>query len=91
MSNKKSSEHLILEVLSFYEPMSYAQIIFELKTEDIEVLPDFTDEQMKIIIESLVKRKLVKKLDHNGEVKWIKTLPHDRKNMITKLIEKFLK
>ncbi len=91
MHNKKSSEHLILEVLSFYEPMSYAQIIFELKSEDLQDRPDFTDEQMKIILESLVKRKLVKKLDHKSEVMWVKTLPQERKNIITKLIEKFLK
>ncbi len=91
MQIKKSSEHLILEALSFYEPMSYAQIIFELKADEIQELPDFTDEKMKLILDSLVKRKLIKKLDFNGEVKWVKTLPQERKNMFTKLIEKFLK
>lgn len=85
MVEEKSREHLVLKTLSFYEPMNYAQIIFELDSEELKSFPDFTDEQLKEILHSLVKRKLVKKLDRNGDVYWQKEMPRRSKGYISQL------
>lgn len=85
MVEEKSREHLVLKTLSFYEPMNYAQIIFELDSEELKNFPDFTDEQLKEILHSLVKRKLVKKLDKNGDVYWQKEMPRRNSGSISQL------
>lgn len=82
MQEEKSREHLILKTLSFYEPMNYAQIIFELDSEELKQFPNFTDEELKNVLKDLVRRKLVKKISKNGDVYWQRQMPIRAKSRV---------
>lgn len=91
MQEEKSREHLILKTLSFYEPMNYAQIIFELDHEELKRFPDFTDEELKEVLKNLVKRKLVRKIEKNGESYWQREMPSRSNRKLIDFFSRFLK
>ena len=84
-SLSKTREELILEVLSFYDSMTFAQILFELKEEDLKNDPEFTQDILRDILQSLEKRKILTKTDHNGEVSWQKQMPGKNRSFLSKL------
>jgi benzoyl-CoA reductase/2-hydroxyglutaryl-CoA dehydratase subunit BcrC/BadD/HgdB len=63
-------EDLILSTLSFYEPMSFSKIVFDIDTEVLKSYPDFDRDQMMKILKSLEERKLVKKTGAGLEAQW---------------------
>ncbi len=63
-------EDLILSTLSFYEPMSFSKIVFDMDTEALKQFPNFDKPQMLNILNSLEKRGLVKRLGSGEELQW---------------------
>lgn len=66
----QSLEDLVLSTLSFYGPMSFAKIVFDMDSETLKQFPDFDKTQMLTILNSLEKRGLVKKIGTGEEVQW---------------------
>lgn len=75
----KSDQDLILEVLSFYDPMTYAQIVFELDSNELKKRPHINQETLPQILKALVKAKKVKVVEGKGEVRWLRVLPSRQK------------
>jgi hypothetical protein len=63
-------EDLLLSTLSFYEPMSFSKIVFDMPTSALQQFPDFDKPQMILILNSLEKRGLVRKIVKGEEVMW---------------------
>jgi len=82
----KSDQDLILEVLSFYDPMTYAQIVFELDEQELKKRPHLNQETLPIILKTLVKAKKVKVLEEKGEVRWMRVLPSRHKSWWRRLL-----
>lgn len=70
MDKAQELEDLILSTLSFYEPMSFSKIVFDIDTDVLKSYPDFDKEQMMLILTSLEKRAMVKKTGAGSESQW---------------------
>nr|BDT27677.1 hypothetical protein BHI3_11430 [Bacteriovorax sp. HI3] len=70
MDKNQEIEDLILSTLSFYEPMSFSKIVFDMDTELLKKFADFDKDQMLLILKSLEKRGLVKKTGDASEAQW---------------------
>ncbi len=87
MQEQKSREHLILEVLSFYDEMNFAQIVFELNDKEIAGRTDLTSESLLEVLRDLEKRKMIAKTKKNGDAYWTRIKP-PRKNFLQRLMKK---
>lgn len=74
MSQLEELENILLKTLSFYEPMSFSKIVFDIDTEVLKSYPHFDRDQMLIILTSLEKRGMVRKVGAGSEAQWIRTL-----------------
>lgn len=70
MEKDQQIEDLILSTLSFYEPMSFSKIVFDMDTDVLKQFADFDKDQMLVILSSLEKRGLVKKSGSDSEMQW---------------------
>lgn len=70
MDQSQELENLILSTLSFYEPMSFSKIVFDIDTEVLKKYPNFDKDQMFVILKSLEKRGIVKKSGEGIESQW---------------------
>ena len=70
MDQSQELENLILSTLSFYEPMSFSKIVFDIDTEVLKAYPNFDKEQMLLILKSLEKRGMVQKSGEGTETQW---------------------
>lgn len=70
MDQNQELENLLLSTLSFYEPMSFSKIVFDIDTEVLKSYPNFDKDQMLLILKSLEKRGLVKKTGEAAEAQW---------------------
>ena len=70
MDQSQELENLILSTLSFYEPMSFSKIVFDIDTDILKNYPNFDKDQMILILKSLEQRGLVKKTGENTESQW---------------------
>ncbi|AUN97560.1 hypothetical protein DOM21_13625 [Bacteriovorax stolpii] len=70
MDKNQEIEDLILSTLSFYEPMSFSKIVFDMDTELLKKFADFDKDQMLLVLKSLEKRGLVKKTGDGSEAQW---------------------
>lgn len=70
MDKSQELEDLILSTLSFYEPMSFSKIVFDMDTDVLKQLPEFDKNQLLLILESLEKRGLVKIYGKGTEAQW---------------------
>lgn len=70
MDQAQELENLILSTLSFYEPMSFSKIVFDIDTDVLKNYPNFDKEQMLLILKSLEKRGLVQKTGEATEAQW---------------------
>lgn len=89
MTSQKSIEELILKTLSFYEPMTYVQILFELDAAELKKFSDFTDEDLKKLLKNLEKKKVIKKLNKGEEVSWIRVMPNRNRSIFHRLLNFF--
>lgn len=70
MNQSLELENLILSTLSFYEPMSFSKIVFDIDTEVLKKYPNFDKDQMFLILNSLEKRGKVQKTGEGPEAQW---------------------
>lgn len=70
MDKNQEIEDLILSTLSFYEPMSFSKIVFDMDTELLKKFADFDKDQMLLVLKGLEKRGLVKKTGEGSEAQW---------------------
>lgn len=70
MEKVKEIEDLVLVTLSFYEPMSFSQIVFDMDSEVLKSLPEFDRDKLFLVLNSLEKRGLVRKTGEGAEVQW---------------------
>lgn len=71
LKNKEQVD-LVLETLSFFEPMSLEKIIFDFDKDKIEKMKDFSKDDLEAILEHLVKKKKVKVLNLEKGNQYIK-------------------
>ena len=80
LNTKANTEHtvnkervnLVLETLSFFEPMSLDKIILDFDKSVIEKMPDFTSDELEKILKYLEKKGKVKKIHLEKSVQYIK-------------------
>ena len=70
MDKSLELENLILSTLSFYEPMSFSKIVFDIDTEVLKSYPNFDKDQMLLILKSLELRGIVVKTGEAAESQW---------------------
>lgn len=70
MDQSQELENLLLSTLSFYEPMSFSKIVFDIDTEVLKAYPNFDKDQMFLILKSLEKRGMVQKSGEGTETQW---------------------
>ena len=78
MNENQEWVDLVLETLSFYEPMSLEKIILDIDSERIKDCDDFNKELLENILKELVSYKLVKDKKIDGEKTWVKVFRHKR-------------
>jgi hypothetical protein len=88
--NLVKNEHveLVLETLSFFEPMTLESIIMDFDKAKVEKLKEFTKDDLEVVLKHLIKKKKVKKIMINKNPCWIKMQP--KKSTLKKLLS-FLK
>lgn len=69
---KSAKKNLLLETLSFYEAMSFENIILDFDSEKLKSLGDFSRDELEEILSELVKEKKLKLTKINGELRWQK-------------------
>jgi hypothetical protein len=70
MDQSQELENLLLSTLSFYEPMSFSKIVFDIDTDVLKSYPNFDKDQMLLILKSLEQRGMVRKTGVDAEAQW---------------------
>lgn len=83
----KDIETIVLETLSFFEPMSLEKIIIDTNSEDAKSNKDFTHEALLNVLNELVKNKKVKTYKINGDLHWQRIFP--QKNIFKRILSRF--
>lgn len=65
-------EELVLMTLSFFEAMTFSQIILDFDDELLKQFPDFDKEQLNSVLSALESKKLIKRVKIDKEVGWIR-------------------
>lgn len=65
-------EQIILGVFSFYEPMTFSNVILDLDKHLIGELGNFTKVDLEVTIKSLEKKKLIRPVTIDRETGWIR-------------------
>lgn len=89
MERSEKIESLVLEVLSFYEPMSLELILLDMPEDEILSIPEFNREDLESALKILVKKKRVKLsvLGAKKERFWIKAFP--KKSLFQRFLRRF--
>jgi hypothetical protein len=72
VTNEVSLEELVLMTLSFFEPMTFSQIILDFDTDKLVNFPNFNKQDLEEIINKLEKQKLLKRVTIDKEIGWIR-------------------
>lgn len=72
MKKNTKLENLVLMTLSFFEPMTFSQIILDFDSDLLKDFPDFDKEQLQEVINLLEKKKFIKRLTIDKEIGWIR-------------------
>lgn len=72
---KSKLEELVLMTLSFYEPMTFSNIILDFDNDQLKDFPDFSREELVDILALLKKKKLIKQITLDKEAAWIRVYP----------------
>jgi hypothetical protein len=72
MKPNQKLEELVLMTLSFFEVMTFSQIILDFDNDLLKDFPDFDKKQLQETLDLLVKRKIIKKATVGKEVGWIR-------------------
>ena len=82
----KEKEKLLLETLSFLEPMTLEKVILDLDEASAHNL-ELTNEDLLQILDQLCRSQKVKQLDLNGDQAWQRVFP--KKSLLNKLLNLF--
>ena len=83
MDQSQELENLLLSTLSFYEPMSFSKIVFDIDTEVLKNYPNFDKDQMLLILKSLEQRGMVRKTGVDTEAQWQRI--HKKRSFLKRL------
>ena len=72
METNTNLENLVLMTLSFFEPMTFSQIILDFDNDQLKNYPKFDKETLQEILVKLKKQKLIKEVKIDKEMGWIK-------------------
>ena len=72
METNTNLENLVLMTLSFFEPMTFSQIILDFDNDQLKNYPQFDKETLQEILVILKKKKLIKEVKIDKEMGWIK-------------------
>lgn len=84
MDKSPNLQEVVLETLSFYEPMIIEKIVWQLDTEKFPKDQQPTFDQLDQILKDLEKLGLVKKCDSEKDMTWLKTTPKERRSLTFK-------
>jgi len=65
-------ENLVLMTLSFFEAMTFSQIILDFDKDLIKEFPKFDKEQLQEVLNGLEKKKLINRVNIDKEIGWIR-------------------
>lgn len=68
-------EEILLETLSFYEPLIREHIILQMDPDKVNLNKELTNEDLDEMLKSLIKRKKVKIVKIGPDVAYIKLFP----------------
>ncbi len=68
-------ESLLLSTFSFYEVMTFSQVILDLDAEALKEFPQLTKQDLELVIKALVKKKLIKSVKIDKEMGWVRIHP----------------
>lgn len=85
-SRQEKIEGLVLQVLSYYEPMSFEMILLDMPQDLIREIPDFNREELDQALLSLKKQKLIKLMSKpkDKDKLWLRLFP--KKSIIQRLL-----
>ena len=75
MEENNKLENFVLMTLSFFEKMTFSQIILDFDNDLLADFPDFDKEQLQEILITLEKKKLIKRVNIDKEAGWIRLYP----------------
>lgn len=78
-------QDFVLKTLSFFEPMTFSQIILDFDNDLIKDFPDLDKEQLQKVIDLLEKKKFIKKVIIDKEIGWIRI--HRKRSWLTRLLK----
>jgi DNA-directed RNA polymerase alpha subunit len=72
VTNEVSLDELVLMTLSFFEPMTFSQIILDFDSDKLANFPNFNKQDLEEIINKLEKQKLLKRVTIDKEIGWMR-------------------
>ena len=75
MTTENQLNDLILVTLSFFEPMTFSQIILDFDNDLLTKFPNFDKETLEESLGKLEQKKLIKRVTIDKEVGWIRIHP----------------
>ncbi|MCP4915157.1 MAG: hypothetical protein GY909_18705 [Oligoflexia bacterium] len=88
-SRQEKIDSLVLQVLSFYEPMSFEKILLDMPDDRIAEIEDFNREDLDKALEKLVKKKLAKlSYGEKKEKFWLRQIP--KRSIFSRMKDKLM-
>lgn len=90
MSDRTSQiENLVLEVLSFYEAMTFELILMDMPEERVKQISNFNREDLESALTILLKKKKIKVVSKksDNDKSWIKIFP--KKGLLKRILTYF--
>ena len=77
-SSEQEKYDLLLETLSFYEPMSLEKIIIDIDAVKAKKISNFNKEALEVALNHLIEQKLIKQISVNKQKTWIRVFKRKR-------------
>ena len=85
----KEIEEIILEAMSFYEPMAKDKIILDLDDYKITEVNEFSLEEFEEVFIRLLKEKRIKEIKKGDQITYLRVFP--KRSFFKKILAKILK
>jgi hypothetical protein len=76
MNELKPLEELVLVTLSYFEKMTFSQVILDFDNNKLKQFPDFDKIELALVLKNLEKKKLIKKVKIDKEYGWVRVYPN---------------
>ncbi|MDO9182716.1 MAG: hypothetical protein Q7U04_09920 [Bacteriovorax sp.] len=87
MKSTTKIENLVLMTLSFFEPMTFSQVILDFDNDLLKDFPEFDKVELQKILNLLEKKKLIKKILIDKEMGWIRI--HPKRSWLSSFLANF--